>query len=1132
MSALYQIVSLTGLSSLVGLLAIIALIWYLGPLLAISGYAPFASESSRIMAAVVIVAVFVLYKLLRWFQARARNRRMTRGLAQAEDPLEAQTKTEVATLNQVFDQALQELKKARLGEHGRVDLYQLPWYVIIGPPGAGKTTALVNSGLNFPLAKRLGTSKIKGVGGTRNCDWWFTDQAVLLDTAGRYTTQDSQETVDSAAWLAFLKLLKKYRRQRPINGVLVAVSCGDLLTQDEAQRSAHALTIRKRIQELHEHLGIRFPVYVLLTKIDLLAGCMEFFDDLDGEGRSQVWGMTFPLDKLTPDDDGVVGRFSSEFDLLQQRLEQRLLKRLQDERDPARRDLIYLFPQQFASLKRLAQEFLDELFQPNRFEQRTLLRGVYFTSGTQEGHPIDRLMGALAATFGIARQNLARFSGKGRSYFLARLFRDVVFREFGLAGTNFRLAQRRLWLARAAYVAVAVVTLGMGAAWLNSYAGNGRYVTAVRQQLDGLRVAAGKITPEQRSLRAVLPLLDRARAIPGAVGKPAEPGWSQRLGLYQGDKLATSAATAYHNILDRAFLSRLMIYIEDRIKQQLRELRPDQQQLYQALKAYLMLDRSKAGKHFDAAFLKHWLSQRWQQDKHLTDSERQRLERHLASLLVQLPDSLPLVPNQTLIKQARERLPGRLDAAQFYQQLRRGRYGIADFAVSEAAGREAAAAFYRLSGAPLNSGVAGIFTKPGQVVFIKQIQQHIKDLASGDWVSALPPLPLHQLEQLSAQVQQLYWHDYCPQWQKLLGDLALNPPDASLQDAIDRLQMLSGADSPLRKLLLAVSKQVAGVPDCMKDLTRFLQGSPSGLDQLLKSLNEVAVQLAPLAKARADGRNLDQQASDKIMGLLDALPLGKPAPLGKWVRGLTEPIPIALYAGLRATINNVWQRDVLSYCQRALNGRYPLEPGSSQGVSLVDFGKFFGPGGVMNTFTFQGEQHLTTFIDMTKSPWRWRSFGDGPGIPSSRLAVLQLANEIKRAFFSNNSDTPHVSFQLSLAAVDARIKRVELQLNGQQVSFMPGMRFSAPLQWPGATANPRALLELYPNTGGPVRLATSGPWDWFRLLDKGRLRAQSDDRFTVSFNVGGYDVRFNLQAASVFNPFRLKMSRFRCLRNL
>ena len=65
--------------------------------------------------------------------------------------------------------------------------------MFIGPPGAGKTTALANSGLTLPARRRQGAKPGQGRGRyTRNCDWWFTDDAVLIDTAGRYTTQDSQ----------------------------------------------------------------------------------------------------------------------------------------------------------------------------------------------------------------------------------------------------------------------------------------------------------------------------------------------------------------------------------------------------------------------------------------------------------------------------------------------------------------------------------------------------------------------------------------------------------------------------------------------------------------------------------------------------------------------------------------------------------------------------------------------------------------------------------------------------------------------------------------------------------------------------------------------------------------------------
>ena len=134
----------------------------------------------------------------------------------AADPSVAASAEEVAAMREKLTTALTLLKKAS-GSRGY--LYEQPWYAIIGPPGAGKTTALLNAGLKFPLAAEMGQAAVAGVGGTRMCDWWFTEDAVLIDTAGRYTTQDSDAAVDKAGWDAFLGMLKRTRARQPLNGV-------------------------------------------------------------------------------------------------------------------------------------------------------------------------------------------------------------------------------------------------------------------------------------------------------------------------------------------------------------------------------------------------------------------------------------------------------------------------------------------------------------------------------------------------------------------------------------------------------------------------------------------------------------------------------------------------------------------------------------------------------------------------------------------------------------------------------------------------------------------------------------------------------------------------------------------------
>src|SRR6185295_18138991 len=263
-------------ASLLGLALIALIIWFVGPLIAIAGYEPLVSPVARLILILIVVVIWGANQLRKRLTEQRANTQIAEGLAQP-DPAEkapapggSQSHEEIAVLRKRFTDALDLLKKSR-GKGGGPALSALPWYVIIGPPGAGKTTALQNSGLRFPLEERFGKDGLRGVGGTRNCDWWFSDDAILVDTAGRYFTQDSDPNADSAAWNGFLALLKKHRRRRPLNGVFVALSLSDLLLQSQAERLEHVRVVKKRVAELYEHFGIRFPIYVLITKADLIA---------------------------------------------------------------------------------------------------------------------------------------------------------------------------------------------------------------------------------------------------------------------------------------------------------------------------------------------------------------------------------------------------------------------------------------------------------------------------------------------------------------------------------------------------------------------------------------------------------------------------------------------------------------------------------------------------------------------------------------------------------------------------------------------------------------------------------------------------------------------------------------------
>src|SRR5215831_1286630 len=451
----------------IGLTSVCALVYLAGPLISIGGWRPLESYIAREITILVLVGVFASVMAVNWTRRKKATAKIAEGIATPD-----KVEDDADVLKDRMKDALATLKAA---SGGKADfLYDLPWYVLIGPPGSGKTTALVNSGLKFPLSRGATPAAIAGVGGTRYCDWWFTEDAVLIDTAGRYTTQDSDATTDKQSWLAFLELLKKNRPRQPINGVMVAISLEDLMTLSSAEIAAHANAIRARLLELHDRLKVDFPVYAIFTKADLVAGFMEFFGNLGENGRKQVWGATFQTNDKTRN---LVGEVPYEFDALIERLNVDLTDRLQEEPAPSTRVSLFGFPAQMAALKRSIFDFLNSIFEPTRYHANATLRGFYFTSGTQEGTPIDQVIGALVKTFGAEQVAAASYSGLGKSFFLHDLIRKVIIGEAAWVSTDRAAVRRAFIIKSAAFATLATIALGLTAAWLVSYSRNSSLIT-------------------------------------------------------------------------------------------------------------------------------------------------------------------------------------------------------------------------------------------------------------------------------------------------------------------------------------------------------------------------------------------------------------------------------------------------------------------------------------------------------------------------------------------------------------------------------------------------------------------------------------------------------------------------------
>ena len=539
-----------------------AAVWFVGDMLpALEG------AGARIALIVVVGIAFLAWEFFRARRAAAENEQLLAGLVGGSMDADSAERAaaELQALRKRFEEALGVLKKVRFktpeGEKRTVS--QLPWYMFIGAPGSGKTTALLNAGLRFPLGDpRSSEQALQGVGGTRNCDWWFTEQAVLVDTAGRYTTQESDHQADSAAWLGFLDLLKRFRPRQPLNGVILTLSIADLVHWNEEELGRYAKHVRDRVRELYTRLGVRLPIYLMVTKADLLAGFTEFYSEFDAKRRAQVWGTTFdPTEQAR----GLAEKFKDEFGHLERRLYTLLPERLQETRDLQKRAAVYRFPQQYRVAGPLIAKFLDGAFGGAWVGEAPFVRGVYFTSGTQEGSPIDRVLGTLARSFNLERKVAPPPAGAGKSYFLKRLLHEVIFGESGLAGLN-PAVERSQRLARlAAYAVFAALAIGFGLLWTASFLGNGNLIatadaktTEAKRDIDAVKsLGAGDEAKLIAILNKLRDLRDASRGGDSGV---------LRAGFYQGNKLGAQATRAYRNALRDGLLADLTISLENALR--------------------------------------------------------------------------------------------------------------------------------------------------------------------------------------------------------------------------------------------------------------------------------------------------------------------------------------------------------------------------------------------------------------------------------------------------------------------------------------------------------------------------------------------------------------------------------------
>lgn len=739
-------------------------------------------------------------------------------------------------------ESIQLIRKSRLGDRkGNTALYELPWYMVIGNPAAGKSSAIYHSGLRFPFEEHHQQMVSSGLSGTRNCDWFFSTEGVLLDTAGRYSVYAE----DHSEWLGFLNILKKNRSKAPVNGLIVIVSIAELVSQSPEKSIKLAKNLRARIQDLTERLEVFAPVYLVFSKMDLIAGFTEFFECYDAQEFDQVWGATLPY--TANSSEQALELFEKHYNILYDGLKSVSTTHLSRRHSQPISPSVMTFPLEFKSLKPVLKTFISTLFQENPYQFKPIFRGFYFTSALQDGVIESPMTEQIADDFhlihsddsdiGLPKQSVSQDHG----YFLKGLFSNVILKDKHLVRQHINPTKKRQ-----RFMAFTCAILGLSivlSLWLWSYRNNQQLITEVQADLNKVvQIQAQANRSLSHQLDALMILQEHLQQLDQF---DQDRPLKYSFGLYQGKQIREKLETEYLKGIEQLvlqptqqqiaqYLQRVKAneavlkenYIQVKMNhvaqgRQIASEPSDQnpQDAYNALKTYLMLSNRQ---YMDSSHLSDQLTRFWrtwleQNRGEIPRGEMLQKAEQILGYAITLSgrNSFPqLNSDAVLVDQTRQILTaittGISARDRVYNEIK-----------SRAAVRFPAMTVKQILGETNQNAMLGSYALPGIYTYPAwkgYVQEAIEQAASSttdsrDWV--LNTTQSDDLsfsgspEQIRRQLTELYKKEYIAEWRKFLN--AIHYAKAGdFNQQIKQMDLLGEPEhSPIRILIQHVAQETS-----------------------------------------------------------------------------------------------------------------------------------------------------------------------------------------------------------------------------------------------------------------------------------------------------------------------------------
>lgn len=1073
-------------------------------------------------------------------------------------------KQDIHCIQQLFKLAMHKIPGHR--QNKLTSLYALPWYLVIGGGGEGKSSLLQQNGMELLLTRALNESDTE-----HYLRFWINDTTVVIE-AGRRLFND--EGVDEDLWKVLSQQLLKYRPRQGLNGVVAVLGCDRLLKSNSKERRTMAGIYQEAVLALSGVLQLTLPLYVTFSRADTLADFTPFFASFSDSEIASPFGITFPNEATHRFDKH---NFETQTDQLLKSLVNNQFELLNNSGDVKAASVIRL-PYQLKIFLERVSEFFAEIGRENRVRKSVWIRGAYLFSGGQKGTQYDLLAQSVAEQSEFNLPRVAEQSASRRNYFNSRLFSHVFIPEKAGAGINeWRNITYLVWCSTVLLIATALVAFA-GFTLKENWRQELSWRTNVITQL-GYYSSNVQDLKQHDSLTNIVAVLSELRTIAAQGIAPKE--WYQQVSVQQKDT-ARLINRNYHEQLNQILFPKLVTLITNELKTY--NMVRDSNSIFESLRYYQMLfDRRK----LDLSGMQYHLQSIVNSQKLVSSDDLDDFALLVNDLFTSHYGN-DAKPDATLTATAASNLESLSPDKLIYGRIKEFPQYRNQIDIRHQLGDRFDTLF------ELNTDFHGyiipeLYTKQGygqldltaKSALLRQQLKSFK-VIRGDMSEVSVP----ELTELSRRIQKLYFEDYIYFWKNIIDNIHIRQAGSPEQLSLMLKSARDPANSPILGVLEAVvanttlavenspntskNKAIASqlglakvtkglrtadnlnrlvgedvlrlqpsfvVNDAFSSFSDYLNGSgnqtkkPPFID-LINQFDNLSSFFDAALLSADPGKMFNRYALEHAQGGEDAIVTFQqaagqaPNPLALWVTNLSRQAWQQVINGSVGYLNNQWDERVYQFYAAAIKGRFPFAPQGRGEVALSDFTQFFKPQGRIDQFI---DQLLKPFVQWDNGVLTLNEI-DGMTLPISQEMINQLNNAhlLSQIFFGASGQELALKVAIRAETMSTTLTEFKISESEQLFSYRQGPRFWKELSWPVGGVDNYLNASFYKDQNQVAERNYTGQWALFRMIFDGNSTATSS-RLARNLNYQINDNHIMLVYTIKDSPYTLDKRTFESL---